>query len=195
MKAGFLFACVLCAVSFSVLSGILATGRIPFRAQPAAAVEAAAAQPVVVEDGNRKELNKLVDALHEERLAYQKKAADLDGREKAIQQQQEILSLLKKEVQELHRSLDEKVVRMESAEQVNCKRLADMCGKMDAASAASLLKEMEPPRAAAIVGLLGERQAAGVLEAAVASGEVGAKMAAEWADIIRLSATEKGNKK
>lgn len=195
MKAGFLFACVLCAVSFSVLSGILATGRIPFRAQPAAAVEAAAAQPVAVEDGNRKELNKLVDALHEERLAYQKKAADLDGREKAIQQQQEILSLLKKEVQELHRSLDEKVVRMESAEQVNCKRLADMCGKMDAASAASLLKEMEPPRAAAIVGLLGERQAAGVLEAAVASGEVGAKMAAEWADIIRLSATEKGNKK
>lgn len=195
MKAIYLFACVLCAVALSLLGAIVATGRIPFSAPPETQAPAAPARPVALADSNRKSMAALVEALQDERRAYQKKSADLADREKILAQKQELLAALKKEVQDLQRALDAKVLRLAESEQANCKRLADMCGKMEPGSAASMLKEMEAPRAAAILGLLGERQAAALLDAAVASGESGAKMAAQWSDIIRLSVNEKGKSK
>jgi flagellar motility protein MotE (MotC chaperone) len=136
-----------------------------------------------------------MEDLQTERTALQKRETDVRSREEALRQQQEILAMLKADLQQVQSKIDETIVRTTQSEQANLKRLAERYGKMDPDSVATLLTKMETARAAAILLLLGDRQAGAVLAAAVATGSNGVRNAADWSDGIRRMASEQGPRK
>jgi flagellar motility protein MotE (MotC chaperone) len=77
------------------------------------------------------------------------------------------------------------VNKIDAHEEENIARLAEVCSKMEPQSAVEMLRNMNKDRAAKIINLITERQAAKIMDAAVASQEDGAKLASDWADLIR----------
>ena len=190
MKYLFFMMCVILAVTLSILSVIIKTGRIPFHPPPAPVVIAPKAEDKSVESlavfsDSGKAVEELIAALKSDRAQYEKKMADLAAREEETKTQEAMLNRLKQEIQELQAQLDDSVAKMAEAEKVNMRRLAEVCGKMDPDSAASSLLEMEKERAAMILSLMNDRQAAGILDATVAQSAKGAETVAEWTDIMR----------
>ena len=187
---------IVCGLALSVLVVFLTA-----RSNPANKTTIEAPAPVVMvqrvdtDVESRKNVNKLMEDLQNERAAIRKKDAELKGREEMLRQQQEVLLLLKADLQQLQGKLEETTVRTTLSEQSNLKRLADVYGKMEPESMATLLGKMEKDRAASILRLLNERQAGAVLNAAVASGTNGAKNAADWSDSIRRMDVEKPARK
>lgn len=190
--------CVVLGLALSVLASFMAVRMSP--AHQAAAAPEKLAPVVVVQriDGDsetRKNVNKLMDDLQNEREAIRRKENELQGRENLLQIQQKNLEQLKTDLQQLQGKLEETTVRTVQSEQVNLKRLAQVYGKMESESVATLLAKMETDRAASILRLLNERQAGAVMAAAVSSGTNGAKNAAAWSDSIRRMAAEQPAKK
>jgi flagellar motility protein MotE (MotC chaperone) len=195
MKAFFL-ASVICGLAFSVLAVWLAISRRPLpvpvrKPHPPMTV----VQRLETDEESRKIVDKLMEDLQTERATMLKREAELKSREEALRQQQETVTLLKTDLQQLQGKIDETVVRTAKSEQVNLKRLAEVYGKMDPDSVSTLLAKMDTERAAAILRLLGERQAGAVLAAAVAAGTNGVRNAAAWSDSIRRMASEQGQRK
>jgi flagellar motility protein MotE (MotC chaperone) len=193
MKIMFLCACLISAVAFSFLSIIYSTGTIPFR-EPETPVQQKPAEktdpfqtptphPSLIP--GQETLDQLQTALQEARDLYLKKKSDLDAKAEEVAQQQALIADLKKEMETLRSQLEEKVVSLESGEQANLKALADVYARMEPASASALLTEMKPERSARVLRLIGDRQAAAILNETIAQGDRGAKIAAEWSDIIR----------
>ncbi|OGV47505.1 MAG: hypothetical protein A2X46_14390 [Lentisphaerae bacterium GWF2_57_35] len=181
--------CIICAVTLSILSVIVKTGRIPFQPPPepvaAKPAEEKGAESLAVFSDSGKTVEELIAALKAERTQYEKKTAELGAREEEVKMQEAVLNRLQTELKELQAQLDENITRMVEAEKANMRRLAEVCGKMDSASAASSLLQMEKERAAMILSLMNERQAAGILDATVAQGAKGTETVAEWTDIMR----------
>lgn len=199
MKFLFLIACIVCAVSLSVLSMVIATGRIPFRSQDAK-IEAVE-KPGEVRDekitglvGQKESVDSLILALKKEKQTYEKRIGDLQEREQALSNQQEVITMMKTELAKSQASLGEKIVETDAAEQANLKRLSLVYSKMDPESASTLLKEMTSDRAARILNLIPERQAAAILNASIAGGADGARKAADWSDVIRRMKQDKVKK-
>ena len=190
-------ACVVLGLALSVLASFMAVRMSP--AHQAAVTEKLA--PIVVvqridaDSETRKNVNKLMDDLQNEREAIRRKESELQGRENLLQIQQKNLEQLKTDLQQLQGKLEETTVRTVQSEQANLKRLSMVYGKMESESVATLLAKMEIDRAASILRLLNERQAGAVLAAAVASGTNGTKNAAAWSDSIRRMAAEQPARK
>ena len=196
MKYLFFMMCVVCAILLSVLSVIFKTGRIPFH-PPVVAPAPQAKEEVdslTVFSDSGKAVEELIAALKSERAQYEKKMSELSVREEETRLQESMLQRLQSELKELQTQLDESVARMDEAEKANLRRLADVCGKMDAVSASSSLTQMEKERAAMILSLMNERQAAGILDATVAQDAKGAALVAEWTDIMRRMARDDKSK-
>lgn len=189
-------ACVVCGLALSVLAYFLAIRHSPLdklASTPPATV--VMVQRVDTDAESRKNLNKLMEDLQNERAAISKKDAELKGREERLQLTQENLEILKKDLTSLQGKLEEATVRTTQSEQANLKRLAEYYGKMEPDGVATLLGKMETDRAAAILRLLNDRQAGAVLAAAVASGTNGARNAVSWSDSIRRMAVEQPTRK
>ncbi len=190
MKILFLFACLMSAVAFSLLSIIYGTGKIPGR-EPDAPVPVSSEEEPLPTDApaslipGQETVEKLQEGLREARRAYLQKQADLESKTEEVRQQQKLIALLRQEMEALQGQLEDKVVSLESGEQANLKALADVYARMDPASASTLLMEMKPERSARVLRLIGDRQAAAILNETIAQGDRGAKIAAEWSDIIR----------
>ena len=190
-------ACVVLGLALSVLASFMAVRMSP--SHQAAVTEKLA--PIVVvqridaDSETRKNVNKLMDDLQNEREAIRRKESELQGRENLLQIQQKNLEQLKTDLQQLQGKLEETTVRTVQSEQANLKRLSMVYGKMESESVATLLAKMEIDRAASILRLLNERQAGAVLAAAVASGTNGTKNAAAWSDSIRRMAAEQPARK
>ena len=189
MKAMFIFMCIICAISLSILGAIIKTGRVPYHEPPTPVVvkeetiEPAQGLTVFTEGG--KAVEQLVAALKTERASYEKRLQDLAVREEELKFQESLLQDMTDTLDRMQVDLDTRVLRIEEAEKANLRRLADICGKMDAAAAATSLAEMEKKRAAMILSLMNERNAAGIMDAAVGEGPDGPALVAEWVDIIR----------
>jgi flagellar motility protein MotE (MotC chaperone) len=190
----FFIICVVSGVAFSLLAVLLATRRVPVH-PPASAPQTApaVAQRIQTNDASHKLVNQLMPDVQQARATMLKRAADLRSREESLRLQQEILPMLKSDMQQLQNKLEEAIVRTTPTEQANLKRLAEVYGKMAPDSVATLLSKLETAQAAAILRLLSERQAAAVLAAAVATGSNGVIRAAAWSDSIRRMASEQGN--
>ena len=188
--------CIICGLAFSGLAVFLA-----IRNSPLSQVKVVPPTPVVMVQRvdtdleARKNVSRLMEELQSERTAIRKKETELKGREESLQQQQEVLTMLKTDLQQLQGKLEDATVRTTLAEQINLKRLAQVYGKMEPDSVATLLGKMEQDRAASILRLLNERQAGAVMVAAVGMGTNGAKTAAGWSDSIRRMAVEQPVKK
>ena len=199
MKFLFLIACIVCAVSLSMLSMIVATGRIPFRSQDAN-IETTEKSTEVKDEkmaglvGQKETVDDLVLALKKEKKIYENKLGELVAREQSLSNQQEVVTLMKAELEKSRTSLSEKIVEADAAEQANLKRLSLVYSKMDPESASTLLREMTSDRAARILNLIPERQAAAILNASIATGADGTKKAADWSDVIRRMKQDKVKK-
>lgn len=194
MKYLFLMMCVVSAVSLSLLSIVMATGRLPFMperevleaATPVAVVavpeqvEAAAQEKAVSRSAMQLEL-----ALKERQMEYEEKLRELDARENQLAEKEKVLNVLRGQIEQLRDELESRINTIESTELSNISRLAEMYGKMGPEEASTLLGELEPEQAAVILSMVGDRQAAGILAAAVARGPAGASQASEWTDLIR----------
>ncbi len=184
-------ACVVCGLALSVLAAFLAVRNNSSEKTAAAPpTTVVIVQRVDPDEESHKNVNKLMEDLQNERAAIRKKEAELKGREETLQQQQEVLTLLKSDLQQLQGKLEETTVHTTQSEQANLKHLAQVYTKMEPDSVATLLGKMEIDRAASIIRLLNERQAGAVLAAAVASGTNGTKNASAWSDSIRRMAVE-----
>lgn len=190
MKFMFLFACAMCAVAFSLLSIIYTTGEIPFHDAPPPVQDAAEADDDLKTGDARvlpgqEPLDQLRADLRQTRDNFLQKQSELDARTEEIQQQQALIADLKREMETLRGQLEQKVVSLETDEQSNLKSLADVYARMEPASASTLLMEMKPDRSARILRLIGDRQAAAILNETIGQGDRGTKIASEWSDIIR----------
>ena len=198
MKFAFFFVSVICALCLSLLSYILATGRIPFR--PEKPVEGAVistngvaeeAMSVLAEEKTR--FDEVINSLEKERDAYEKKKAELEASQdkEKLKIKIDVLGNLKADLEKLRASLEEEISEIDENEKKNMEGLAEVYSKMDPANAAPILIEMEKRRAAIILSLMGDRQAAGVLDAVTEMGDDSTKIAVEWSDIIRKLKTGK----
>ena len=197
MKGAFLLVSVLCAVLMSLLVIGVLTGRVPFAPPPPPAPAPEAAKPaeaapnMVFTDSRGKTVDELIAALNKERESVAKQTTELAAKEEELKLKEEAITRLKTELQDLQAQLDGKIIDIADTERVNLKKLADMCSKMDAASAGGFLKEMEKERAAIILSMVSERSAAAIMDAVVGEGDKGAALVAEWADLIRRLESKK----
>ncbi len=185
MKYLLLIMCIVIAVLLSTLTFIIGSGRIPFREPEVQQAPAVEEDVIEVQRKRTMAMQEMVNTLNEERRNVQAKAAALAEREAEVKLQELSYAGLRAELEDLRNKLNARIIEVQEAEQVNLKRLAELCAKMDAAGAATFLQKMESDRVAIILVNMGERQAAAIMDAAVAEGENGAAQAAEWADCIR----------
>jgi len=198
MKIAFLAICLVCAAAVSMLVFTMQTGRAPFSAPPVAPpVVTNAPTSVTVDlfsDGGSKAVNELLSALNAERELTAKKSEQLNAKEEELKLQAETITRLTAELRDAQVRLDKKIVAVDESERANFRRLADVCSKMDPASAATFLQAMDNERAATILSLVTERPAAAILDAAIAASTKGVDRAAEWADIMRRMINDKSAK-
>jgi len=214
VKFGFILMSIISAVALSVLSMIFATGRIPGEEiepeVPGAEVatgDVAEEETLAVFSDKSKDVENLISALDKERDLYTEKIVKLKTEEQESKLQFQMLEKLKAQLLDIRGVLDEKIsdieddekerkvqqskeetenrIKQAKDERSNLRRLAEVTGRMEPESAAKMLAEMEPERAANILYLVNERKSAGILDAAVAAGDLGTALAAEWVEIIR----------
>ncbi len=195
MKTLFLLVSILLAVSLSVLSALLARGLMAWSGAPPASGEKTAAVPSLspapsapafaVFPEQARLIEEILAGLAEERRQYQKKLQELAEQESKFQERKIILERIELQVKELQSKLETRIVELEKAEAANFKRLAEMYAKMDPQGASNLLEQMEPERVAKILAFVPDRQAAAILDAAVARGDKGKSVAGSWSDALR----------
>lgn len=200
MKIMFVFMSCVLAVTLSILSAIIATGKVPFQAEQTAE-EVVAAEQAEVSRGEKANVSVfagqavVVDELVKElksKLEKQEEAEQvLAVQKKEFEQKMLQMQILEQRLTALKSEVSDKIVQISTNEEGNFKKLADMYGKMEPESASELLQKSAPDRAAKIISLIGERQAAAIMNAAVALGDSGASRAAEWSDAMRRMNNQK----
>lgn len=202
MKIMFVLVSCLLAVSLSVMSAIIATGKVPFKAADEPDKTASSEEEKIVAGSEKANVSVfagqagVVDELVKElktRIQKQEEAEkELALQRKEFESKMVQMQILEKKLAELKSEVSDKIVQIGSNEEGNFKKLAEMYGKMEPESASELLQKSAPDRAAKIISLIGERQAAAIMNAAVAMGESGASRAAEWSDAMRRMNNQKG---
>jgi flagellar motility protein MotE (MotC chaperone) len=203
MKIAFLLVCLVCAASMSALVFVISTGVIPFRAQSKAVgpkLGVVTNAPPGERDMARIRMRvdmaeNVLKELDRERAELSRRASELDVQADRIRLEKAAVEAMKRELLDLRQLLNSNIVEMASAEGENVKRIAEMCAKMDAGAAAQMLLELPGERVATILGMLSDRAAAKIMDAAVTGGTQGAKKAAEWAETLRRLRKEKDRKK
>ena len=188
MKILFFVVCIMAALSFSALSFIIASGKIPFRSQMESAGSASAAKPKewVPEtfSVDHKAIDDLLQTLNKQKEDNDKKIEELAVKETVIAEQKKYIEEFELKIAGLQQKLNNKLIEIDSTEAVNTKKIADMYSKMEPVNASTLLQKEDPERAAKIIVLIPERQAAAIMNAAV-SDTNNVALVSKWSDNIR----------
>lgn len=181
-----------------VLAYILMTGRVPFREPPPAETSATPVPPppspaptLVTAESRSQFINDLITALQNRQVELDAKRDELNAREQKLMLQEKVIAEMDAKYTLLQNELAAQQVRLENdiisagkQSRVNLQRIAEMCSKMEPASAVDVLSEMEPDRVAVILSMLDDRPAAKIMDAATEKGAKGAATAARWAEAI-----------
>lgn len=181
-----------CAALLSVLVALYASGRLAKTPDPSA-------EPPPPEDvraslfpEQSRAVEELLQAIIARQEALERQETLLDERENQIRQEtivlsrmREELAVAKKEIDAYLAQMDQLAVDWDADERKNTRKLAEFYARMDPQNAARLLSNIETDRAARILTQLSDRQAGAIMDAAVALGADGIKLAVEWTDIIR----------
>ncbi len=97
----------------------------------------------------------------------------------------EELAAAREDIYGYFRQMDAMVLDWDEDERQNSRKLAEFYARMEPQNAARLLSKIEPDRAARILTFLSDRQAGGIMDAAVALGNDGIETAVKWSEIIR----------
>jgi flagellar motility protein MotE (MotC chaperone) len=181
-----------------MLSGVLMytaqSGRLPFT-NPVAVVEladeeaAAAANPPIRFQGGM--LDELVTSLQKERERMEAAQLQLNEREKNLQELHASYLTLRTIVESLQKDLETQLIKVDENQVKNFKTLSGVYSRMDPASAARALKNMDAERVALIFNLMDSRAMAAIMDSAVSAAGDGGEAVAQWSDAIRrLNNTE-----
>lgn len=191
MKAFALFACMVASLALSALAIVILM-------ESETVIPEAPPAPLPSDDGLREihpDQNRAVEELLREIIARQEELERQEQalRDQAAQVQQEhiLVNRMLDDLGAAKRDLEERFEAWDEEEQRNVRKIAEFVAKMNAQNAATLLMELEIPRAARILFQLGERQAGGIMDAAVAQGEDGTERAVEWSEAIRQMRTNR----
>ena len=181
-----------CAVLLSLLAAIVASGKL--RPAPVAVTDLppASEQRASLFPEQSRAVEELLRAILARQEALERQESLLNEREQQIRQESAVLSRLreelstaKAEINSYLKQMDELAVGWDADERKNTRKLAEFYARMDPQNAARLLSNIETDRAARILNQLSDRQAGAIMDAAVALGADGIKLAVEWTDTIR----------
>ncbi len=180
----------------AVLAYIMMTGNVPFHQPPPPEQPATPPPPppkpaLVTAESRSQFINDLIAALQTRQAELDAKRDELDAREQKLVLQEKVIAEMDAKYTLLQNDLAAQQVRLENdivsagkQSRVNLQRIAEMCSKMEPASAVDVLSEMEPDRVAVILSMLDDRPAAKIMDAATEKGAKGAATAARWAEAI-----------
>lgn len=193
MKGMFMLVCAVCAGVMSVLVAFYATGRY-YAAPPEVPIEERRPETVHMSllPEQSRAVAELMQAIiaREENVERQEKL--LGEREAQLRQEsvlldrmREELSAAQEEMRAYFQKLDDLVAEREAEERGNLRKIAESYARMEPQNAARLLSEMEAAQAARVLFFIGDRQVAGIMDAAVGMGPDGIERAVEWSELIR----------
>ena len=109
----------------------------------------------------------------------------LSERENRVREQEIILRRMQDELNATKQALEEKFKTADAEDRANTRKLAEFYARMEPENAATLLMELDLQQAARILSHLQDRQAGGIINAAVTMGDHGIERAANWSEAIR----------
>ncbi len=131
------------------------------------------------------ELDQMVEALHQEKLALAAREQQIGQLEARIRVEQQHLSLATQLVVRLQKEFDRNVVRLKEQETTNLKRLAKTHAAMSPDGSANILKELTDEEVTKILVFLKADEAGPILEAMGRLGKNEARRAAVLLDCLR----------
>ncbi len=181
-----------CAALLSILAALYASGRLTVAPSPPDETPPAEDVRASLFPEQSRAVEELLRAIIARQEAVERQESLLTEREDQIRQEsivlarmREELAIAKKEIDAYLAQMDQLAVGWDADERKNTRKLAEFYARMDPQNAARLLSNIEPDRAARILTQLSDRQAGAIMDAAVALGADGIKLAVEWTDIIR----------
>jgi flagellar motility protein MotE (MotC chaperone) len=109
----------------------------------------------------------------------------LDEREARVREEEIVLRRMRDELTSTKQALEERFKALDAEDRANTRKLADFYARMEPGNAATLLMELDRAQAARILSNLQDRQAGGIINAAVGLGDHGIEHAAKWSEEIR----------
>jgi hypothetical protein len=132
------------------------------------------------------ELDQLLLELREESLALAKRQRNLDEFAARLDLERTELTNVVRTIEELQRNFDRNILRIQTEEIVNLKKLAKLYTSMEPASAATVLQELDDTDIVKILTFMKEVDAAPILEILAAKGETEVRRVADLSDRLRL---------
>lgn len=194
-KAALLVISLICILLIVVLAFIMITGQVPFH-EPVPEQESATPMPssppqAVTPESRSQFINDLITALQTRQQELDDNRFQFNAREQKLLLQEKVMAEMNAKFTTLQNELAVQQVRLENdilsagkQSRVNLQRIAEMCSKMEPASAVDVLSEMDADRVAVILSMLDDRPAAKIMDAATEKGPRGAVTAARWAEAI-----------
>jgi flagellar motility protein MotE (MotC chaperone) len=188
MKILFILMCYFCAVLLSALTVLVSAPTAAKQtnapvADPGPRILPAATPPGYLEQKQAEE--NLMQAIIARQEEQNRKEQTLQKRESELALKTSLITRLLNELAQTRQEMEADLSELDENQRKNSQKLAEFYSKMEANNAAQLLYEIEPERAALILTFLSERDAGGIMDAAVALGPDGIKRAVTWSEIIR----------
>jgi len=133
------------------------------------------------------EADQLVNELKEERKAVAERQQQLNEMAARLDAERAELSQATQSVRLLQNDFDKSVIRVQTDEASNLKKLAKVYAEMDPEMAANVLAEMDDTAIIKIMVFLKDDETAAILESLAKKGQPQAHRAAEISDRLRLA--------
>ncbi len=185
MKLFAFLACIISAVALSVAAALFA-----LRAEDKADESSQRMRvPAAPQTGLFPEQHRAVETLMAEIIArteeLDRQKLLISQREAKVREEEIVLRRMRDELTATKEALEEQFKAVEGEDRANTRKLAEFYARMEPDNAATLLMELDQAQAARILSNLQDRQAGGIINAAVAMGDHGIERAAIWSEEIR----------
>jgi hypothetical protein len=137
-------------------------------------------------DFSHPELDQLIRELQDEKLALAKRQRDLDDLAARLEIERTEFTHVIRAVEQLQLDFDRDIIRVQSEEIANLKKLAKLYSSMDPAGAALILQKLEDAALVKILTFMKEVEAAPILEAIAQTGDVESRRVADLTERLRL---------
>lgn len=137
------------------------------------------------------EVEQMAEELKREREALRARAQEVDAMDARVRSDRSELDRILNSVKKLQEDFDQSILRVQSDETANLKRLAKVYSSMEPAGAVTILKELDNYSLVKILLYLKEVEVAPILEALARLGPVEAKRAASISESLRTATSGK----
>ncbi len=132
------------------------------------------------------ELDQLILELREEKDAFANRRRALDELAVRLDLERAELTNVIHSVEQLQKEFDLRVIRIQTEETANLKKLAKLYSSMEPVDAALVLQELDDPSVVKILSFMKEDQAAPILETLARKGDAEVHRVADLSERLRL---------